>query len=91
MNPEDYQKLIAQRNSASIKAANTRWDWAMMLNTDTLKMNDEEIEEHRWKCNDLRAIYLWWRKESFALSEMVKAADKLKNNTQPVVNEQRLS
>jgi hypothetical protein len=76
MNPEDYQKLITQRNSASIKAANTRWDWAMMLNTDSLQMNDEEIEEHRWKCNDLRATYLRWRKEYFALSEMVKAADK---------------
>ena len=91
MNPEDYQKLIAQRNSANIKAANTRRGWVMMLNTDTREMNDEKIEEHRWKCNDLRAIYLWWRKESFALSEMVKAADKLKNNTQPVLNEQRLS
>jgi hypothetical protein len=78
MNPEDYQKLIAQRNSANIKAANTRRDWVMMLNTDTREMNDEEIEEHRWKCNDLREIYLWWRKESFALSEMAKTADKNK-------------
>ena len=74
MNPEDYLKLIDQRVELNLKAATARRDWVMKLNTNTLEMNDEELEAHRWRCNDLRTNYLWWRKESVTISERIKAA-----------------
>ena len=76
MNPEDYSNIINRRVEANLKAATARRDWVMRLNTNTLEMSDEELEAHRWRCNDLRTNYLWWRTESFALSETIKASNE---------------
>ena len=74
MNPEDYLKLIDRKTEANFKAATARRDWVMKLNTRTFEMNDEELEAHRWRCNDLRTAYLRCRAESLELSETLKAA-----------------
>ena len=75
MNPEDYQKLIAQRNFANIKASNARRLWIAAINNPFTK-SDEELDEHHWECNDRRTEYLKLRAEASELSRMVNAANE---------------
>lgn len=75
MNPEDYLKLIDRRVEANIKASIARRRWIAAINNPHT-MNDEELEEHHWECNDRRTEYLRCRAESLELSETLKAANE---------------
>ena len=77
MNPEDYQQLITQKTEANLKASNARRRWiAAIKNPHT--MDDEELEEHHWECNDRRTEYLRCRAEASEILHMVNAADREK-------------
>jgi len=73
MNPEDYKQLIDQQTEAHFKASAARRRWIAAINNPHT-MNDEELEEHHWECNDRRTEYLRCRAESLELSETLKAA-----------------
>lgn len=75
MNPEDYQQLITRKTEANLKASNARRRWIAAINNPHT-MNDEELEEHHWECNDRRTEYLRCRAESLELSETLKAANE---------------